>query len=186
MTTTSVPYASLVLILLSCSSLLLPSTTALPLPFARPTAKAYTCLTFQTPLEAANLQLSDGATCALNSYVPYPPEASSQALTRFSSPKQRPILRRTPNDRLLNNSTKLGNPQNGKSLLRVFQNLRRRSKRAKKLSHRRSPSLHSHYQPEKGNYKKGRPPEPIRGNHTSRRRRCKPHALETSRRFLAA
>jgi len=59
----------LTLFLLPLASLLVPSTTASPLPFAKSIPEARACLTFDLPLNATNLKLGDGATCVLFSYV---------------------------------------------------------------------------------------------------------------------
>lgn len=58
-------------LIISCCSFLLflPSTTAWALPFTTSNPKAHTCLTFKTPLDITSLKVSDGATCALYSYV---------------------------------------------------------------------------------------------------------------------
>jgi len=59
----------LTLILLLWTSLFLPLTTALPLPYAKSILEAHICLNLDFSLDAANLELSGGATCALYSYV---------------------------------------------------------------------------------------------------------------------
>jgi hypothetical protein len=55
------------LLLFSCSSFLFPSTTALPLPFAKSISDSHICLTFDLPLDIESLKFSDAATCRLYS-----------------------------------------------------------------------------------------------------------------------
>lgn len=131
-------FLPLTLFLLPLASLRAPLTTALPLPFAASIPTAHTCLTFDFPLEATNLKVSDWATCVLFSYVSHPPAAQQsprtvppspkhhrRTLTHFF-PKQRLILRWASDNILLIESTRPGRPQDHKSLLPSLQSLHNR------------------------------------------------------------
>lgn len=131
-------FLPLTLFLLPLASLRVPLTTALPLPFAASIPTAHTCLTFDFPLETANLKVSDGATCVLSSYVSHPPAAQQsprpippspkhhrRTLTHFF-PKQRLILHWASDKILFIESTRPGKPQEHKSLLPFLQSLHNR------------------------------------------------------------
>ena len=109
MSLTPLPFQLALLVIWCSFFLIVPSATALPLPFSISIPKPHTCLTFDSPVDITSPKLSDGAVCILYPYVSRPLAQPSlvaqanqprpkhrQALTRSFCPNSAPLCTGSP------------------------------------------------------------------------------------------